>query len=356
MGPGPSNLYPSVVAALTRPMVGHMDPSFLATLDDTNHLLRKAFGTSNRLTFPLSGTGSAGMQASFSNVIQPGDVAVIGVNGVFGQRMCETAERLGADVVRVEARWGMPIDPDALLNAHDNPKVIALVHAETSTGVRNDPGPLGQHKGDALLILDCVTSLGGIPVELDSWKVDIAFSGTQKCLGVPPGLAPFSVSDAALERINERPTSWYLDLNMIAKYVASDRGRAYHHTAPISMIHALHAGLKELMSEGLEESFARHESVGKKLRDGLSELGLKPFVSDEECLPQLTTVWVPESRLPRGLSESDLRRMLLEEYQIEIGAGLQEYAGRIWRIGLMGHTARHRNVTLLLGALRELLA
>lgn len=355
MGPGPSNPYPKVLEAISRPVIGHMDPRFLGILDETSELLRKAFGTENRLTFPISGTGSAGMEAAFVNFVQPDDVIVVGVNGVFGLRMCDLAERLGADVVRVDAPWGEPLAPQALLEAHPNPKAIAMVHAETSTGVRNDPGPVGREKGEALLILDCVTSLGGIPVELDAWGVDIAYSGTQKCLGVPPGLAPFSVSEAALEKMRKRPPSWYLDLNMIADYVSDGRQRAYHHTAPVSMIYALQAGLTELISEGLEVSFARHESVGLALREGLNDLGFEMFVSGEHYLPQLTTVWVPEQRLPKGVSEADVRGMLLDRYQVEIGGGLGEFNGSIWRIGLMGHTARLQNVTLLLGALRELL-
>lgn len=355
MGPGPSNPFPSVIEAMTRPVLGHLDPKFLEILDETNELLRRAFRTNNRLTFPVSGTGSAGMEAAFCNFIAPGDAVVVGVNGVFGMRMCDVAERVGAEVIRVDAPWGEPVDIEALLGAHANPKIIALVHAETSTGVRSDLGDLGKRKGDALVVLDCVTSLGGIPVEIDEWGVDIAYSGTQKCLGVPPGLAPLTVSDRALEQIEKRPSSWYLDLNMIADYVNAKGARAYHHTAPISMIYALHAGLQELMAEGLEASFQRHAAVGRDLRQRLGALGFEMFVKDDHYLPELTTVWVPEERLPDGQSEADVRRTLLDRYQIEIGGGLGEFAGKIWRIGLMGHTARPENVTKLVDALQEIL-
>src|SRR5580693_8932473 len=224
MGPGPSNSYPEVTMALAGPVLGHLDPQFLAILDSTNDQLRQAFGTANALTLPLSGTGSAGMEASFVNFVRPGDPVVVGVNGVFGERMCEVADRHGAEVVRVDAEWGQPIDPDSLLSAHPAPAMIAVVHAETSTGVRNDVAPLGAAKGSALLLADMVTSLGGIEVAVDDWKVDIAYSGTQKCLGVPPGLAPMTVSDRARERMVERPSSWYLDLNLLSRYVEVGEG------------------------------------------------------------------------------------------------------------------------------------
>src|SRR5919107_3281455 len=244
MGPGPSNPYPEVVAAFARPVLGHLDPQFLALLDETCDRLRVAFRTTNGMTLPVSGTGSAGMEASFVNVVGPGDVVVVGVNGLFGERMCDVASRCGAEVVRVDAPWGEPLDPAALLAAHPSPKVIAVVHAETSTGVRNDVATVGAGKGDALLLVDCVTSLGGIEVDVDGWGVDIAYSGTQKCLGVPPGLAPITVSDRARERFVERSRSWYLDLRMIGDYAGAAVGaRRYHHTAPVSMVASLHAGL-----------------------------------------------------------------------------------------------------------------
>jgi alanine-glyoxylate transaminase / serine-glyoxylate transaminase / serine-pyruvate transaminase len=351
MGPGPGNPYPEVIQALGRPMLGHLDPEFLALLDETNDRLRQVFRTANRLTFPVSATGSAGMEICFVNVVRPGDPVVIGVNGVFGQRMCEVAERCGAEVHRVDVEWGQPVDPDRLLAAHPSPAVIAVVHAETSTGVRSDIEALGAGKGDALLLVDCVTSLGGIPVEVDGWGIDLAYSGTQKCLGVPPGLSPVTVSDRARARINPTPQSWYLDLNLISNYVDGEGGRAYHHTAPISMVFALHAGLGVLLDEGLEASWARHDACGQRLRDGLVELGFELFAAEGHRLPELTTV-----RVPAGIDEAAVRSALLQRYGIEVGGGLGAYAGKVWRVGAMGHTARLRNVELLLAALRQLLS
>jgi alanine-glyoxylate transaminase / serine-glyoxylate transaminase / serine-pyruvate transaminase len=354
MGPGPSNPYPEVVSAFTRPLLGHLDPEFLDVLDETCARLRQVFQTDNALTFPLSATGSGGMEACLANVVSAGDVVVVGVNGLFGERMCEVAGRLGAQVVRVEAPWGQPLDPESLLKAHPNPSVIALVHAETSTGVRNDVGDLGTAKRGALLLVDAVTSLGGIPVEVDRWGVDLAYSGTQKCLGVPPGLAPLTVSAAARKRLLDRPTSWYFDLGLISRYVESGTGRTYHHTAPVSMIFGLHAGLGVLLEEGLEAAWGRHQATGRMLQDGLEKLGLELVAPAANRLPQLTTVWVP-AELPDGRQESDIRRTLLGRYGIEIGAGVGPMAGKVWRIGCMGHTARIRNVELLLGVLGELL-
>jgi len=335
-------------------MLGHLDPEFLAVLDQTCERLRAVFQTQNALTFPVSGTGSAGMEAALVNVVRPGETVVVGVNGLFGERLCEVASRAGAEVVRVEAPWGEPLDPEALLGAHPAPAVIAVVHAETSTGVRNEIGPLGAGKGDALLLVDTVTSLGGIPVEVDAWGADLAYSGTQKCLGVPPGLAPLTVSDRARERLVDRPPSWYFDLGLISRYVESGAGRMYHHTAPVAMVFALHAGLTALLDEGLTESWARHESCGRLLQDGLEKLGLE-LVAPPQCrLPQLTTVRVPDD-LPTGVSEANVRTALLQHFGIEIGAGVGPMAGTVWRIGCMGHTARPRNVELLLGALGQLL-
>lgn len=355
MGPGPCNPYPEVVEAFGRPVLGHLDPDFIELMDDVGDRLRTVFATQNRLTFAVSGTGSAGMEASVVNFVGPGDVVVVGVNGVFGGRLCDVAERCGAEVVRVEAPWGTPIDPRRLLDAHPSPAMIVVVHAETSTGVRNDLAELGANKGDALLLADCVTSLGGIDLRVDEWGVDIAYSGTQKCLGVPPGLAPLTVSDRALERLRQRPPSWYLDLNMIANYVTGGGARAYHHTAPISMLYALHAGLGVVLDEGPAEVRARHRACGDALQAGLEERGFELFAQAGSRLPQLTSVRVPADRLPGGMSEADVRSRLLWEYGIEIGGGLGELAGSGWRIGLMGHTARMRNVTLLLAALDEIL-
>src|SRR5581483_11141470 len=348
MGPGPSNPYPEVAEAFARPLLGHLDPVFLTVLDETCDRLRQVFRTANALTLPISGTGSAGMEAAFVNVVAPGDVVVVGVNGVFGERMCDVASRCGGEVVRVEEQWGRAIDPQRLLEAHPSPKVIAVVHAETSTGVRNDVDTIAAGKGDALLLVDCVTSLGGIPVEVDAWGIDIAYSGTQKCLGVPPGLAPITLHQRAIDAFVERSQSWYLDLRMIAKYALDEgAGRTYHHTAPTAMVAALHAGLGALLDEGLEASWARHAACGRLLHEGLEKLGFTLFAEEGHRLPELTTAFVPD--------DAAVRRLLLDRYDIEIGGGLGPYAGKMWRIGCMRHTARPRNVTLLLGALGEVL-
>jgi alanine-glyoxylate transaminase / serine-glyoxylate transaminase / serine-pyruvate transaminase len=355
MGPGPSNIYPEVSAALGRPLLGHLDPEFLTVLDETCDRLRLVFRTENALTFPVSATGSGGMETAFVNFVRPGDVVVVGVNGLFGMRMCEVARRLGAEVVAVEAPWGEPIDPEAVLAAHASPAVIAIVHAETSTGVRNDIAPIGAGKRDALLVVDTVTSLGGIAVDVDAWGVDVAYSGTQKCLGVPPGLSPVTVADRARGRMVAEPSSWYFDLNLLSRYVESGGGgRVYHHTAPVAMVFALHAGLGALLDEGLEASWARHETCGRLLQDGLESLGLALVAPTGHRLPQLTTIWVPDD-LPAGVDEAGVRRSLLTDYGIEIGAGVGPQSGKVWRIGCMGHTARRRNVTLLLAALTEVL-
>jgi alanine-glyoxylate transaminase/serine-glyoxylate transaminase/serine-pyruvate transaminase len=357
MGPGPCNPYPEVLLAMAQPVLGHLDPLFLALMDETSERLRQVFKTQNALTFPLSGTGSAGMEASFVNFVSPGDVVVIGVNGVFGERMCEVAARAGGEVVRVEASWGQPIDPERLVGAHPEPSVIAVVHAETSTGVRNDVAGLAglarELPSDPLIVVDTVTSLGGIEVDVDGWGVDVAYAGTQKCLGVPPGLAPITVSERARLRQLERPRSWYLDIGLISRYVeASPGGRVYHHTAPVSMVAGLHAGLGVILEEGLEHSWERHQSCGEMLQKGLEELGLELFAAQGHRLPELTTVLVPERRLS-GKSEAEVRANLLQRYGIEIGGGLGAFAGKMWRIGLMGFTAQERNVALLLAALAE---
>jgi len=353
MGPGPSNPYPEVAGALVRPVIGHLDPEFLALLDETMARLRTVFCTDNALTLPLSGTGSAGMEAAFVNLVSPGAVVVVGVNGLFGERMCEVAGRLGAEVVRVEAPWGQPLDPAAVLAAHASPSIIAMVHAETSTGVENDVAAVGSHKGDALFVVDAVTSLGGIEVATDTWSVDVAYSCTQKCLGAPPGLGPITVSDRARERFVERPSSWYLDLSLLSRYAEGAGGaRVYHHTAPVTMIGALHAALGCVVDEGLTASWARHAECGAHLQAGLEEMGLELFAAAGSRLPQLTTVLVPDP-LPDGLDEPAFRRRLLDRYSLEIGAGAGAFAGQVWRIGCMGHTARLVNVETVLAVLRS---
>ena len=351
MGPGPCNPYPEATAAFGLPMLGHLDPVFLGVLDETCDRLRSVFRTTNARTLPVSGTGSAGMEACFVNFVGPGDTVVVGVNGLFGERMCEVARRCGADVVRVDAPWGQPVDPEQLVGAHRSPKVIALVHAETSTGVESDVAAVGRAKGSALLLADCVTSVGGIPVEIDGWGVDIAYSGTQKCLGVAPGLAPITVSERAWERRVESPQSWYLDLGLVGDYVTTGGGaRKYHHTAPIAMIRSLHAGLGAVVSEGLEVAWDRHRECGRLVQDGLEELGLELYAAAGHRLPELTTVKVPD-----GVDGTKLRAELLERFSIEIGGGVGAEAASYLRIGCMGHTARPANVHALLGALREVL-
>lgn len=340
--------------ALAAPVVGHLDPQFLEELDETCSRLRSVFATANPLTLPLSGTGSAGMEAALVNVVRPGDPVVVGVNGLFGERMAEVASRVGATVVRVDAPWGEPLDPEAMATAHRSPAVIAMVHAETSTGVVNDVAAVAAGKGDALLVADVVTSLGGMEVDVDGWGVDIAYSCSQKCLGAPPGLAPITVSERARARLVDRPSSWYLDLGLIAGYVEAGSGRAYHHTAPVTMVGALHGALGAVLDEGLASSWQRHEDCGRLLQDGLSRLGLELFAPIGHRLAQLTTVIVPDD-LPGGRSEADVRGQLLERYDIEIGGGAGRLAGKIWRIGCMGHTARRKNVFALLGALAEVL-
>jgi alanine-glyoxylate transaminase/serine-glyoxylate transaminase/serine-pyruvate transaminase len=356
LGPGPSNPYPEVTAAFARPLLGHLDPDFLAILDETCDRLRTVFKTKNALTLPISGTGSAGMEACFVNLLEPGDSVIVGVNGVFGERMCEVARRCGANVVRVESPWGSAIDPQRLLDAQrslPSARLVAVVHAETSTGVENEIAPLRALRDtDTLLLVDTVTSLGGIPVDVDGWGIDACYSGTQKCLGVPPGLAPVTLSPRAVERIKSRavpPQSWYLDVSLIANYV-DGASRVYHHTAPVSMVCSLHAALGALLDEGLEAAWARHRAVGTRLQDELPALGFRLVVPDGHRLPELTTAWLPD-----GADDATLRKALLTTYGIEVGGGLGKFAGQAWRIGLMGHSARERSVTTLLGALRELL-
>jgi alanine-glyoxylate transaminase / serine-glyoxylate transaminase / serine-pyruvate transaminase len=355
MGPGPSNPYPEVTAAFAQPLLGHLDPEFLRILDETCDRLRTVFDTTNALTLPISGTGSAGMEACFVNLVEPGDTVIVGVNGVFGERMCEVARRSGAEVVRVDAEWGSPLDPQALLDAlaaHPGARALAVVHAETSTGVQNDVEPLrAVADTETLLLIDTVTSLGGMPLHVDDWRIDACYSGTQKCLGVPPGLSPVTFSPRAVARIRSRNVpvqSWYLDLGLIGDYVGT--ARKYHHTAPTGMIVALHAGLGVVLDEGLDDGWARHRDVGRALQAALPAFGFSLIAPEGSRLPQLTS-----ARLPDGVDEAALRLRLLAEYDIEVGGGLGAFAGVAWRIGLMGHTARRSSVAALLGALSDLL-
>ncbi|WP_134323046.1 pyridoxal-phosphate-dependent aminotransferase family protein [Cumulibacter soli] len=348
-GPGPTNAYPEATAALGLPLLGHLDPRFIEIMDEACEHLRTVWGTDNARTLPLSATGSAGMEAAFVNTVGEGDVAVIAVNGLFGERMCDVAARTGAEVIRVDHQWGTPIDAERVLAAHPSPKVIAAVHAETSTGVRSDIAALGAGKGDALLLVDAVTSIGGIELEADDWGIDVGYAGTQKCLGVAPGLAPFTINDRAFERRITKPQSWYLDLGMLGGYTGGATGkRTYHHTAPVAMVASLHAGLRRVLAEGLPTVWARHQAAGDALQTGLQEMGLELFAQEGYRLPELTTVKVPE-----GVDSAKVRGYLLETYDIEIGAGVGEFASTVWRIGLMGPNANQASVDLILAALRD---
>jgi alanine-glyoxylate transaminase/serine-glyoxylate transaminase/serine-pyruvate transaminase len=358
MGPGPSDAHPKTLQAQALPLIGHMDPAFVQVMNEVADLLREVFGTKNKLTLPMSGTGSAGMETLMVNLIEPGDKALICINGLFGQRMADSAGRSGAEVTVVEAPWGEAIDPAKVAEAaaKDKFKLIGIVHAETSTGVKQPLEEISKIAKDngALFLVDCVTSIGGIPIEVDKVGIDAAFAGTQKCLSAPPGLAPATFNERAVDIIMNRKTkiqSWYLDLQMIAKYWGGTK-RAYHHTAPISSIFALHAALGVIHEEGLENVFARHARMGKALQDGLEAMGMELLVKNpDHRLPDLTTV-----RIPEGIDDMAVRSRLLSDYSIEIGGGLGDLAGKIWRIGLMGHSCRERNVILVLGALETILS
>lgn len=356
LGPGPSPVRERILQAMAHDTVGHLDPQFLTIMDEVNEGLRGLFGTRNRMTFPVSATGSAGMQASMVNVLEPGDTAIVGVNGVFGTRLAEMGRRIGCDVVTVEAEWGRIVPPDDVLEAHrrhPDARVVALVHAETSTGVRQPLGEVGAalSDSDTLFVVDAVTSLGGIPVDVDQNAIDVCYSGTQKCLGVPPGLAPITFSEKAMARVESRETpsqSWYLDVALIAGYLGQER--RYHHTAPINAVYALHEGLAIIEEEGLEACYERHEEVGTALKDALVERGFGLFAQEGYRLPQLTSV-----ELPGGLEEGPLRKALLEEHGIEVGGGLGPGKGKLWRIGLMGAGACHESVQRLLTAIDVLI-
>ena len=356
MGPGPSCVYPEVYEALALPTIGHLDPYFIAIMDSIKEKLQIAMGTQNRLTMPMSGTGSSGMETAFVNLIEPGDRVLILINGVFGKRMEDVAGRLGAKVDVLEFEWGTPVVPAQVAEQlHKGPyMMVAVVHAETSTGVANPVAEIGKlvKATGALYLVDCVTSLGGMPVSMDAWQADALYSGTQKCLSCPPGLAPVSFSEGALDKIKARKSkvpNWYLDLTMIMNYWEGHT-RAYHHTAPINMEYALLAALDCLLSEGLDKSYARHMDMHKKLVQGLEKLNLEMYVDPACRLPMLNSVTVPG-----GVDESGIRACMLKEHGIEIGAGLGPLAGKIWRIGLMGHTARPENVDRVLAALAKCL-
>src|SRR5690625_1040486 len=351
-GPGPCNPYPEAHLALSLPLLGHLDPAFIEAMDSTSDMLRKVWGTQHQRTLPLSATGSAGMEAAFVNLVHPGDVVVVAVNGLFGERMVDVASRHGAEVIAVEHEYGTPVDVERVVTAHPNPNMIAAVHAETSTGVVSDIQELGRNKGDALLLADCVTSIGGMHIDLDEWGVDVAYAGSQKCLGVAPGLAPFTISDRVYEQRVERPANWYLDLNLLGGYASGTPGgqRTYHHTAPTGMVVSLKAGLERILAEGLDNVYARHAAAGQALQDGLEDMGLTLFAEEGARLAQLTTVNVPE-----GVDSAAVRNYLMTRYNLEIGAGTGPYAAKIWRIGLMGHNATEANANFVLSALQDAL-
>ena len=358
MGPGPSDVHPRVTAAMARDTIGHLDPEFIRLMDEVKTLLQYAFQTKNEMTFPISAPGSAGMECCFVNLVEPGDKVIVAQNGVFGGRMKENVERCGATAVMLEDAWGEPVDPNKVedaLKANPDAKILAFVQAETSTGAESDTEALVKlaHDNDCLTIVDTVTALGGTPINVDDWGIDAIYSGTQKCLSCMPGLSPVSFNDRALDVLRNRKTkvqSWFLDISLLMAYWGGEGKRAYHHTAPINTIYALHESLVMLQEEGLENAWARHRRNHNALRDGFEAMGLSFVVEEPYRLPQLTAVSVPE-----GIDEAAVRAKLLDEYNLEIGAGLGAMAGKIWRIGLMGHASNPQNVCLCLSAMDSVL-
>lgn len=358
MGPGPSDVNPRILEAMSRPTIGHLDPAFIDMMEEMKSLLQYAFQTDNALTMPVSAPGSAGMETCFVNLLEPGDTAIVCQNGVFGGRMKENVERCGATAVMVEDEWGRPVDLnklEAALQAHPEAKLVAFVHAETSTGAQSDAAAIAalarQH--DCLTIMDTVTSLGGTPIKMDEWGIDAIYSGSQKCLSCTPGLSPVSFSERAAEVVRNRKNkvqSWFLDLNLVMGYWGAGAKRAYHHTAPINALYALHESLVILREEGLENAWARHRLHHNALKAGIEAMGLSFLVEEPYRLPQLNSVTIPE-----GIADAVVRSRLLDDFNLEIGAGLGVMAGKVWRIGLMGHSANKKNVLLCLAALDAVL-
>lgn len=356
MGPGPSNVHYRVYQAMSNPVIGYLDPQILSCMDEISEMLRGVFQTKNKVTLAISATGSAGMEASYVNFVEPGDVVVIGVNGFFADRMTQVASRCGAKVIRVEEEWGKMIEPERMIKAlkeHPEAKICGMVHGETSTGVRQPLEEIGAYcKGrDILFVVDAVTTLGGYPVRVDEWGIDVCYASSQKCLGVPPGLSPITVSSKAMEVLRLRKTpvqSFYLDLILLEKYWGEER--IYHHTAPASMFYAMREGLKIIYEEGLETRFRRHQTLGDRLKMEMESLGFKLFAQEGYRLPMLTSVL-----LPAGMDDAKTRSRLLNEYNIEVGGGLGYLKGKVWRIGLMGETCKLRYIHCLTGALREML-
>ena len=359
MGPGPSDIHPRITSAMARPCIGHLDPVFVAMMDEVKVMLQYAFKTQNQLTIPVSAPGSAGMETAFLNILEPGDTAIIGTNGVFGGRMKEVTERCGAIPIMVENDWGKPVDPQKIedaCKANPGAKVVAFVHAETSTGARSDAETICKiaHDHDALTLVDAVTSLGGSELRVDDWGIDAIYSGTQKCLSCTPGISPVSFSERSVEIITSRKTkvqSWFLDTNFLMGYWGTNAKRTYHHTAPVNSLYALHESLVMLQEEGLENSWARHYKNHLVLRAGLEAMGLSFVVEEEYRLPQLNSVSIPD-----GIDEAEVRSRLLNDFNLEIGSGLGALAGKVWRIGLMGHTSRTENIFLCLSALEAVMS
>lgn len=356
MGPGPSNVHPRVLKAMATPLIGHLDPEFLTIMNETQELLRRLFKTNNQLTIPVSGTGSAGMEACICNVIEEGDEVVVCINGVFGQRIADIAERNEAKLIRVEGEWGQAVHIEKIEEAlkGKNVKLVAIVHAETSTGVLQPLEEITRivHENGALILLDTVTSLAGCPVEVDKWGIDVCYSGTQKCISAPPGLSPISFSERAmkvLEKRKKKVPSWYLDMNMVKQYWGKER--VYHHTAPISMIYALREALRLIFEEGLENRYARHKLNHRALVAGVKAMGLDLLPPEEERLWMLNAV-----KIPYGVDDRTVRSRLLSEFNLEIGGGLGEFKGKLWRVGLMGESSSRANVLLFLTVLEQILA
>ena len=358
MGPGPSDVPQRVLDAMARPTIGHLDPMFVEMMEELKTLLRYAFQTENALTFPVSAPGSVGMETCFVNLLEPGDKAIVCINGVFGGRMVENVKRCGATPIIVQDAWGTPVDPnklEAALKANPGVKVVAFVHAETSTGVLSDAKTLAAlaRKYGALSIVDAVTSLGGSPLKVDEWGLDAIYSGSQKCLSCTPGLSPVSFSQRAVDVVKNRKTpcqSWFMDLNLVLGYWSSSAKRTYHHTAPVNALYGLHESLVALQEEGLENAWARHQRNHLKLKAGLEPLGISFLVDEPYRLPQLNAV-----RIPEGVDDAATRRDLLETYSLEIGAGLGDLAGKVWRIGLMGYASREENIQRCVKALGEIM-
>lgn len=362
MGPGPSDVSPTVLNALARPTVGHLDPTFIQLMDETKQLLQYAFQTKNKLTMPISAPGSAGMEACVVNLVEPGETVIVCQNGVFGGRMVENVARCGGIAVVVTAPWGEAnslASIEAALEAHPEAKFVGFVHAETSTGVRNDARAICAlaRQFDCMTIVDAVTSLGGIELKVDEWGIDAIYSGSQKCLSCVPGLSPVSFSDAAVAKIQARKSpvqSWFLDMNLIVGYWGDGQGggkRAYHHTAPVNSLYALHESLRLLHAEGLDNAIARHARMHEKLKAGLAGIGLELLVAEDIRLPQLNTVIIPD-----GVDDAQVRARLLNEFDLEIGAGLGALAGKVWRIGLMGFAASDKNIDFCVASLKKVLS